>query len=201
MNKDSYPKAIVPEFLVKRTIETMPLETAYYVDLGDEDDYYDPPAFCVMPDGALHCRLSAQLDEDDTEPGSILGRVGIMKIAIIHEGRFHEGLIADLRFLQEGQLLKADDTPPDDQEEFNGWLEAKNDLRPIVAFIAPADADDEVGIFYGDELYHPALQLLRERADALLEATMQQHSEKQTASSKIDAKAKKATKKLKTDDQ
>jgi hypothetical protein len=203
MNKDPYPRAIVPEFLVQRTLETAALETAYYIDPGDYEDFYgsDTPALSVMPDGELHVRLSTPVEPEDIAPSSLAGRVGIMRVGVLHEGRIQEGLIADLRFLQEGQLAQNDDTPPDEPEEFNAWLKAKSDLRPVVAFIAPGDADDEDGVLYGPEAFRDALIMLREKTDKMIRPVKNTGKKRNKSESKSGDKTEKAKKKAKQDNQ
>jgi hypothetical protein len=190
MSRDFFPKAAVPSHLTKLDINSLPLETPFYIDPGEENDFYDPVAMYVTPDRTLNIQLSTEVDRQDANPSSPMGLAGIMKVAIIDGDNLIEGLIADLRFLEDGQLILADDEAPDSQEEFNAWMAAKADSRPIDAFIAP-EADAEVsdeglidGLYYGSEIYHDTLDILRKRGDAILQAWQRRQQEAAQAAGK-----------------
>lgn len=178
MSRDNYPKALVPEHLVKTEISRLPLETAFYLDPSDshDSDDYEPPVFFVMSDGELRTRLSAEVDRSEAYPGSPMGLIGIMRVAVIDGDNLIEGLIADLRFIEDGQLTAVDDEPPEDQEEFNYWLAVNADTKTIDAFIAPEEGATINnrgligGDFYGPELFYDALDVMRKRGNKILKA-------------------------------
>lgn len=171
MNRDHFPKAFVPEHLIARTIESLPLDTPVYVFPGLEDGF-EPLNVYVMPDHSLHVRGSKTINPANLHPDSPLGQVGLMKVATVEGGQLVEGIVADLRFVENGQLLTVDDTPPADQEEFNEWLEATQDSIVISAFAAPEEEDEfkpkgkgPAPIYYGSPLFHGALERLVHHGD------------------------------------
>jgi hypothetical protein len=191
MHDETYPKALIPDFLREKMVKTMPIETPYYINPDNEDDdFFSDPPFCVTADGVLNCRRSAPLDRTTAEPHSILGRIGIMKVVINKDEILHEAFIADLRFIRPGVLVTIDEAIPDDQEEFNDWVSTRADLVAIEAFIAPSDTHPEGATFSGDERYYDALQLLREQSDTVFNHTEKQNKKKQLKNTTAEKKNK-----------
>lgn len=180
MRRQHYEQALVPEHLTKLTIEKLPFEKAFYVTPGERDDY-EAPAIFVTADRRLSMSRSAVIDMDDAYPASPLGLVGVMRVPLIgSESGVREAYIADLRFIEDHQLVDTDDLGVNlaDQEEYMSWIAAMEDSIQFEAFIAPergAEFDESIpsGVFYGNPELHELLKKLRRRGNKRMKKFMQ----------------------------
>lgn len=169
MNREHRPKAIIPEHLVSIDIATMPLQIPYYI--RTDGGMFDMPSAYRAGDGSLCVVETADINPlEDALPDDMTGRIGIMKVPIIVDGVVEERLIADLRFVEPGQLYVDDDDEPTDPEDVEDWLAFRAESRTVDAFIAReiGDTVDTPGIFYGPAEYHTYLRLLQVRGNIIL---------------------------------
>ncbi|MBC7512730.1 hypothetical protein H7142_03695 [Candidatus Saccharibacteria bacterium] len=175
---ESFPLAQVPSHLTKLDIDSMPIQTPFYVDVDPEHVWDETPtAFVEKKSGSLNLIGSSEVDTDDEFPSSPIGRIGIMRVLLIDENqRFESQLVADLRYIGDNELAVVDDIDeaPEQQEEFNSWEAYRRDVRPVVAFIAPHPKGKTSkkgvvkSVYYGPEAFHDNLDLLRISGDKLL---------------------------------
>lgn len=160
-------RAYVPEFLQKRTVKTMPIDTPYFIWSDDIDDE-DNPCFWVNSRSQLCVRASAEVYGDDDMPywDELPGRIGLMKTPVRNEsGGLRVGYVADLRFI-EPHSLKVDDydaSMPSDPEEFNEWTEWQQQMIEIDGFLYE---DEEGKVYYsGAPVYESAARYVMKVAD------------------------------------
>lgn len=172
--------AAVPEHLRKQTIETMPFDTPYYVtierDMSDREAYSADKEESLWVDettGRLETSIDVKLDDDDREcaKSALDEQVPIMRVEVLDEQlRIHQGLIADLRYVNDGVLsVYNDDEPPEDQEYFQDWVDIRRNKRGFAA-IATLEVSQDVTprtVLSGDPIFHDALRYLMTQTDAL----------------------------------
>lgn len=171
--KYHYERALVPEFLTRQTIETIPLDEPYYISPGERDDHTEAAVF-MLPDRSLVMPRSYCIDMDDKDPGYIAGKVGVMRIALIDNlrGEVRTAYVADLRFIEDNALVDKD-TNAKIIETPDGIMNTVHDALDTVtfeAFIASEQgADLEDGLlpatYYGNPVFYPHLDVLREQSD------------------------------------
>lgn len=179
-----YSQALVPEHLVKLSIEKLPLEEAYYITPGERDDDRDPAIF-VTPDRRLKMARSYAIDMDHAHPANPIGLVGVMHVAALNPDTLtiQEAYIADLRFIENHQLVDTDELTGSllDQEEYVAWLAAIEDSVEFAGFIAPEaefeiDEDIPKGVFYGNPSLYPFLKKLRKRSNKIMKKFMEREA-------------------------
>lgn len=183
MTRPTYEQALVPEHLTKLTIEKLPFEKPFYVTPGERDDYEAPSVF-VTADRRLMMARSAAIDMDAAYPASPLGLIGVMRVPLIGaDNNVREAYVADLRFLEDHQLVDTDDMQAGvvDQEEYMAWAEAIANSVQFEAFIAPEageDIDDGApsGTFYGNPELYDFLKKLRKRGNKRMKKFMQREA-------------------------
>lgn len=194
--KDPYPRARVPEHLTSLSIEKLPLDTPFYLSPGEKDDY-EPPVVFVDAERQLKVSKSADIDTDHQFPASPLNLVGVMETIIIDSASqtFREVYIADLRFIEDHQLVDGGESQidTDDQEEYMHWAALMNDSIVIDGFIAPergAEIDEDIpkGTLYGDEQLHDSLKFLRKRGNKIMKKFMRREAAATINSSKPEPK-------------
>lgn len=186
---DQFPKAKIPDHLTRLSIEKLPLDTAFYISPGEEEDY-EPPVMFVDDERNLRISNRAAIDIDDQTPTITAGLVGIMKTIVTDPETkiFREVLIADLRFIEDHQLISNQDTKPGegDQEAYSNWLDHMNDTVIVDAFIAPElgvepDSLTPKGVFYGSQDMHDSLKFLRKNANKIVKKSTGRKSKSPTA--------------------
>lgn len=188
----------VPEYLSKLTIDKLPIEKAYYIDV-DDNAPYDPPAVFVTPERRLHMSRSYSIDPEANTPASPLGRMGVMHITPVDPktGILHDTYIADLRFLEPHQLADLNDDlrSAADPEERLAVLSILEDSVAFEGFIAPesgSNIDKAIpeGTFYGAPVLHPFLEQLQKRGTKIMKKHIKLETtpKKQRSGSKPDGK-------------
>lgn len=174
-SRDHYPKALVPQHITPTYVRNLEVDTPAYLEADStSDDFYIRPNVFVTPDRELRLRLSAEITQEDREPYSPLGRVGIMRVVLM-DGEslsLRQGIVADLRYVND-TLDETIDEAPDDQEELNEWLDARADSVAVDAFIAN-DRDAYNGAYYGAPEFYPSLDALRKRGSSIFRSYKQQ---------------------------
>ena len=165
ISRDHFPKAIVPNHITPTYLSTLPIEVPVFVNLYDgSDEEYVRRNMFVTADRQLRARCSVEITDDEYNPTSPLGRVGIMRAVLLNDPRLPTGTVADLRYVH--AAIPDDEEIPDDQEYMNDWLNNHADSVAIDAFIAN-DADQFNGAYYGPEAFYPALDMLRQAGNKL----------------------------------
>jgi len=175
----TFDQAKVPGYMQQLEIDTLPANQAFFIEPAAEQSWKsDMPAIIVnKKTNGLYLDGTTEVDADQHKPTSPLGQVGIMRVeAIGPDGKTVSFFVADLRFIENHELSVVDDLDdaPDDSEDFNSWVEYKNELREVVAFIAPIPGTEasKKGIvpasYYGPEKYYGALDDLRQQGDKIL---------------------------------
>lgn len=166
--RETFPRAIVPEHLTVRTLANLPPDEPATIPLfQDTWDYHDRPTLLVDNDRSLRARLSTEIPP--TQTGSIkspLGRAGIMRIALIGDDTVRTGTVTDLRFIKK-PIFELDSVVPDDVEEARDWLKQYEESVAIDAFIAN-DPNSHNGVYYGPAELYPALDRLRKHGNQAL---------------------------------
>ena len=177
-----HEKALVPRHLTAQTIETAPLDVPFYIEPGDEEDI-DGPVIFVSPSDQLLMAKDEKIDRADAYPGEIMGKVAVMRVALINAANssVRNAYVADLRFLGDGMLEKANlgDIDGETQGEFMQMADMLADTIRFDAFIA-ADEDTEFdptdlrvpGAFFGNPELYPVLRQLRKRGNEVLAQLM-----------------------------
>lgn len=198
MNNTSrnYPRPIVPSHYTKQTIERMPHDEPCYVS-ADYDDMFEEPSFFVDEEGLLRAVGGTEIERyafDKTR--SPLGRIGIMRAALIGEGSSVRSVyVADMRFFGSQQLGCFEDMVEsiDNQEEFMArahMLETSIKFEGIIAVEEDTEYDRgniPKGVFYGDEQLWPILKTLRKFGSRAMRDYFKE-SEQEEAADKRDAK-------------
>lgn len=189
-----YPRPLVPEHLTKLTIEKLPLSEVFFISPGERDDYQAPAIF-VTAERELVMAKSYAIDADDAYPSNPLGLIGVMRIPIIDErsNSIRDAFVADLRFIDNHQLVDAEDTALEnvDQEQFMAWVSSIEDSVVFEGFIAPEpdedmDRDIPKGIFYGATELHPFLKQLRKRSNRVMKKYIKRQSRPATPTLAVD---------------
>jgi hypothetical protein len=169
--------AVVPEHLRRRTIETMPIETPYYISVEPEDDE-DGKLWVDARSGQLRTYTDIALDEGDREAakGLLNSSVPIMRVEFFDEQLVvRRGLVADLRYIDEGiQNIYDDEEPPDDREHFQEWMDNRKKTVNFVAIAtldSPEDSDNEQVSLSGDPVFFDGLTYLMSKVDELADDT------------------------------
>lgn len=180
-----FENPFAPDHLSQLTIETLPLDTVYYVDPGDKDDY-EPPAIFINNDRRLAMSRNVTIDEDDRFPASPLELVGVMRTFYVDAVRGPvTSYVADTRFLQPYSLSDFERTSMAgmDQEEFMGWAEHMKDVIHFAGFLAlgpKAEVSRRGNMppaeIYGDPVLYPALARLRKAGDKRIKRFVQEQS-------------------------
>lgn len=158
-----HKSAHVPEFFCRKTVETMPVDTPYYIDPMDIE-------FWVNSRNNLCVAKDEELDEADTtiEQECVAGRVGLMvATTVTKDNRLRVGYVADMRFAELDQLSvdHSDEQAPDDQEEFNDWHDRQSNTI-IISGIMYDDEDDKT-CYSSDEDFKAATEYLARMTDNL----------------------------------
>lgn len=179
----SFERAEVPSYMLKLEVDSIPTNTPFYIDTESEQPWSESPTMLVdKRTGSLYLDGSAEIDANNYKPSSPLGYVGIMRAETIDDSGIVSYFVADLRFIENHELSVIDDinNTPTDQEEFNSWMEVKETLRNVTAFIAPvpgakASKDGVIpSLYYGPEQQYAMLDALRERGDKIIAKNLKQ---------------------------
>lgn len=167
--RETFPRAIVPEHLTARTIGNLPPDEPVAIPLfQDTADYYKKPTLLV--DGNRNLRVRTSTEVLSTPVGSAkspLGRAGIMRIALIGNDAIQIGIVADLRFLKK-PIFELGSEAPEDVEEARDWWQQQEESIIVNAFIAN-DPNSYNGAYYGPEEFYPALNRLRKHGNKTLQ--------------------------------
>lgn len=176
-----YENPFVPEYMSQLTIETLPLDTPYYIDPGDKDSY-EPPAIFITEQRRLAMSRQFVVDDEDRRPGSPLELVGVMRTAYVDPSSGPvTAYVADMRFMTPYSLSDFDklSLTSTDQEEFMAWAEHLKDVIHFGGFLAlqPKANIKRNGTMPGAEVYgspvlYPALDKLRQKGDKLIKGFM-----------------------------
>lgn len=181
-----HDRALVPGHLTAQTIETAEFDVPFYIEPGDDEDY-DGPVIFVSPDDELLMAKEEKIDRADAYPGELMGKVAIMRIALMDTKNYtiRDAYIADLRFLGDGQLSKASPGQIDgeSQGEFMQMADLLADTVRFDAFIAAEpeaefdiDEPNVAGAFYGNPELYPALRRLRKAGNEALARFMEREA-------------------------
>lgn len=183
----SFEQAEVPSYLLKLEVDSIPANTPFFIDTESEQPWNESPTMLVDGrTGSLYLDGSAEIDADNYKPSSPLGYVGIMRAETIDmSGKVVSYFVADLRFIQNHELSVVDDinNTPTDQEEFNSWMEFKETLRNVTAFVAPVPGAKASkngiipSLYYGPEDQYGMLDVLRERGDKIISKNLKRQQQ------------------------
>ena len=153
----------LPYHLMPNTVQNLPVESPRYVD----PEY----VYLRQDTGELFLDAREVLDASTKNPTTLLGKVGLMKVAIMTpvDKTLITGYVADLRFLPSTDDFDVAPPaePPSDQEEFDMWQEDTNDMIPVAAIAfkgIESTTDIETA---GDERFYRAVLHLASLADEL----------------------------------
>ena len=167
--RETFPRAVVPEHLTARTIGNLPPDEPVAIPLfQDTAEYYKKPTLLV--DGNRNLRVRPSTEVPLTPVGaakSPLGRAGIMRIALIGNDAIQIGIVADLRFLKK-PIFELGSEAPEDVEEARDWWQQQEESIIVNAFIAN-DPNSYNGAYYGPEEFYPALNRLRKHGNKALQ--------------------------------
>ena len=161
MAMEKITPAIIPHHLKRNTFGMLDCDDPRYVQ--PEMIYLDSLS------GELTVMDDEVLDPKSVRPKRLMGRVGVMRVAIFEKTEMVTGLVADLSWISSSNYFEEaySRAMPDDQEEANYWLERQPHIVPIAA-IAFADDRGPQGIeTSGDERFQAAARHLAEQARAL----------------------------------
>lgn len=180
-----FENPFVPDYMSQLTIETLPLDTAYYIDPGDKDDY-EPPAIFIGEARRLVMSRQVTIDDEDRNPPSPLELIGVMRTVYVDpEHGPKTAYVADTRFMQPYSLSDFDrlSMSGSDQEEFMAWAEHLRDVIHFSGFLAlqPKAHIKRNGTMppaeiYGSPALYPALDQLRKKGDRRIKAYMKLHA-------------------------
>lgn len=166
--RETFPRAIVPDHLTVRTVANLPPDEPVTIPLfQDTWDYHNRPTLLVDNDRNLRARLSTEIPLAPAGSSkSPLGRAGIMRIALIGDDTIRTGTVADLRFIKK-PIFELDSEAPDDVEEARDWFRQYEESITVDAFIAN-DPNSYNGVYYGPAELYPALDRLRKHGNKAL---------------------------------
>lgn len=167
---------IAPEHLKKLTIERMPYEEVFFlnVEYEDEDSFTNSDVWVDRDLNRFFVSSDIRLDLGDNEyPGSVPDeetKFPVMRVVLFQDdGSFTDSLIADFR------RTKEDSIPVEDSE----MMEIPDEkIIQIDAFISFDELDDDKGdvldedrevVFSGDPEYYEVLRYLRDKVDGMRE--------------------------------
>ena len=120
--------ASIPHELRRDTIGTMPVEEPIVVR----------PSYVLIRNetGELFLYDTERIDPDASDPKVLLGKVAVMRVALVTEDVLN-GYVIDLRHIKSyGSLDDASESEmPTDQEEANVWLELRQHEIPVAAAV------------------------------------------------------------------
>jgi hypothetical protein len=177
-----YDRALVPEHMTKQTLETLPLDEAFYVEPGERDSR-DFPAIFVTPDRRLVMSRSHAVDREDAYPPSPYNRVGIMHSMVIdaETGALRDVYLADLRYIEDNELVDINPAAPEivDQEEQMDLLALVENAVTFDGFIAAEELAEVKkngsipGDLYGSPELHDLLHKLRKKGNRRMRRFME----------------------------
>lgn len=175
---EHYPRALVPEHLVKLTIANLPLNSVYYVPPGNHDDW-EPPAIFVDSKRRLRMNTEYVIEPAHRKrTAKRIGRVGVMRSVVVNQetGDLSTAYVADLRGIGDHALVDMFglDRTMDDTEE---WMKGYSSIEKSVVFdgfmayesrTEPRQTDQEAGLkpkkpklaIYGGELVKDAFEYI-----------------------------------------
>lgn len=182
MTSPEIKPVVLPDYLLPTTIDNMPMEEPHYVDrdaLGIRDST-----------GELFLYKSDEVGQKNREPHAVLGRVGLMKVAIANEDDFIEGFVADIRHIKNTNdfFTAPPIDAPTEQEDMDDWLEAINNLAPVAAIAYRDTIDGGETRTLGDERFAAAAMYLAQLTDDL-ERKLKKKDAKMQKRAKAEAKA------------
>lgn len=183
-HREHYQNAYVPEQVTASSVKDLAMETPVYIPSQIEmDDFAIRPTAFVTPERRLRLRLSMEITNEERQPDSLLGRIGIMRVLLIGGvNKLREALVADLRYLDD-PLDVIEDEVPDDQEEMNDYFATQKDSAPVEAFIT-RENNEQTTAYYGPESLYSSLHRLEVHGNKLEAAIEQQRLMKQQKQAK-----------------
>ncbi|MFZ1360833.1 MAG: hypothetical protein WAS27_02290 [Candidatus Saccharimonadales bacterium] len=172
-----FPRPLVPSHYIKQTIKRLPYDVPRYISVDNDDEWgggldnFAVSTFFVDATGGLRVMGDTEIYEGEADIArSPLGRIGIMRAALIEEGSaLRDVYVADMRFLGSHQLCYFDDMvgPTADQSDHMVAAQVLEESIVCEGIIA-AEQDTHCsrrnipkGTFYGNERLYPILTALR----------------------------------------
>ena len=138
----------IPRELISKEVGSIELDTPYEITLKQDvfsDFYSDFPGIWVDELGRLmlHKNVEVKPIDEDTIFESGIGTAVIVKTYALVGDEIQEGYVVDLRNVLPGSITQISDCDeaPDDQEEFNAWLEAKEARIQVKACVIDSELD------------------------------------------------------------